>query len=632
MLLGTRTSVLALVVVIVAVSFAAAGNGTAPVAVATPEAGPVSASSLSLGYLDPADGATINTSTPTITVALAPGPATVVAADLHLDGMNLTSAGTLQGNAFVLPLALSLRNGPHVANYTAFDSLGGLTFVNWTFTVDTIPPLLLVTAPAYPMVPTSLVLVEGTAVLVNYALFPGAAPINVTATVLPSGVKRWAYPVAGPFSIPVPLTEGVNTIFVNATDHVGNFATQIVNVVSDTVKPPLVVLTPANLSVSPTDLVRVSGLSEFGAYLSVNGFSVTVAPNGTWSIVLALPEGLNILQIAAADQVGNLNYTGLAVFVDSDVPQITLTSPTATVSSQSRVVVAGTVRDTKLVALLVNGLPVPVQPAGKPPAPRKPAAFVKQDTKLGRQLAVYRSRPLGWRDAYIILLPGLLGVLAPYSYAVWLYEQSMRQHGPVAAEQWSKPWFWLAWGALAAFILLLILRFLDLRRFAVVHARGIQLRPGVLRTHNLRWEQISGVALSMTQNVFLRSRGHTHLRAVIYPNLGGQIRLDERLHNLPELISRIKASLYPRMLPGMIADFRAGKWLYFGPLAVQAKALSLQQGEISWEQVENLQVKDGYLAVSWTEGQEPVRDKRIPIAKIPNLELLLQIIREGINV
>ena len=364
MLLGTRTSVLALVVVIVAVSFTAAGNGTAPVAVATPEAGPVSASSLSLGYLDPADGATINTSTPTITVALAPGPATVVAADLHLDGMNLTSAGTLQGNAFVLPLALSLRNGPHVANYTAFDSLGGLTFVNWTFTVDTIPPLLLVTAPAYPMVPTSLVLVEGTAVLVNYALFPGAAPINVTATVLPSGVKRWAYPVAGPFSIPVPLTEGVNTIFVNATDHVGNFATQIVNVVSDTVKPPLVVLTPANLSVSPTDLVRVSGLSEFGAYLSVNGFSVTVAPNGTWSIVLALPEGLNILQIAAADQVGNLNYTGLAVFVDSDVPQITLTSPTATVSSQSRVVVAGTVRDTKLVALLVNGLPVTCNATG----------------------------------------------------------------------------------------------------------------------------------------------------------------------------------------------------------------------------------------------------------------------------
>jgi len=364
MLLGTRTNVLALVVAILAVSFAAAGTGARPAAVAAPAAGSVAVSSLAPLFIDPANGTTINSATPTITVALAPVPATVVAADLHLDGMNLTSAGTLQDNTFVLPLALSLRNGPHVANFTAFDNLGGLTFVNWTFTVDTIPPILLVTAPAYPLVPTSLVLVEGTAFLVNYTLFPGAAPINVTATVLPSGARRWAYPVAGPFSIPVPLTEGVNTIFVNATDKVGNVAVQIVNVVSDTVKPPLVVLSPANRSVSPSNLVRVSGLSEFGVFLSVNGYSVTVAPNGTWSVVLALPEGLNILPIAAADQVGNLNYTGWVVFVDSDVPEITLASPTATLSSKSQVLVAGTVSDTELVALLVNGLPVTFNATG----------------------------------------------------------------------------------------------------------------------------------------------------------------------------------------------------------------------------------------------------------------------------
>lgn len=364
MLLGTRTNALALVVAILAASLAAAGTGIRPAAVTTPPADPLATSSLSPLFTLPANEATINSSTPTLTVALAPGPATVVAADFHLDGMNLTSAGTLQDNTFILPLALSLRNGPHVANFTGFDNLGGLTFVNWTFTVDTIPPILLVTAPAYSLVPTSLVLVEGTAVLVNYTLFPGAAPINVTATVLPSGAKRWAYPVAGPFSIPVPLAEGVNTIFVNATDKVGNVAVQIVNVVSDTVKPPLVVLAPANRSVSPTNLVRVSGLSEFGAFLSVSGYSVTVAPNGTWSILLALPEGLNILPIAAADQVGNINYTGWVVFVDSDVPEITLTSPTVTLSSNGQVLVAGTVSDTKLVALLVNGLPVTFNATG----------------------------------------------------------------------------------------------------------------------------------------------------------------------------------------------------------------------------------------------------------------------------
>ncbi len=169
-------------------------------------------------------------------------------------------------------------------------------------------------------------------------------------------------------------------------------------------------------------------------------------------------------------------------------------------------------------------------------------------------------------------------MLAPYGYAVWIYERTLPQHGPTAAEQWSQPWFWLAWAALAAFFLLCILRLLDLLRFAAVHQRGVRLRPGILRTRSLLWKQISGIALSVTQDIFLSSRGRARVQAVIYPNQGSPIRLDERLQNLPELISRLKASLYPRLLPDLKASFQAGKWLYFGPLAVQAKALRLPHG------------------------------------------------------
>jgi hypothetical protein len=276
--------------------------------------------------------------------------------------------------------------------------------------------------------------------------------------------------------------------------------------------------------------------------------------------------------------------------------------------------------------------PIRVKPSAQPQARRKPVAAAKRLASLGAQVAVYRSRPLGWRDAFTVLVPGLLGVLAPYSYAVWMYDRTLQQHGPAAAEQWSRPWFWLAWAALGVFILLCTLRLLDLRRYAAVHARGVRLRPGILRTHSLLWKQISGVALSVTQEVFLSSRGRAHLHAVIYPNQGSPIRLDERLQNLPELVSRLKASLYPRLLPDLKAGFQAGKWLYFGPLAIQAKALRLPHGKFAWEQVENLQVEAGYLAISWNEGSESARNVRIPISKIPNLELLIQIIREGVKV
>jgi hypothetical protein len=276
--------------------------------------------------------------------------------------------------------------------------------------------------------------------------------------------------------------------------------------------------------------------------------------------------------------------------------------------------------------------PIRVKPTTKPTARRKPAAPAKDNHPLGPQVALYRAPSLGWRDFFIILLPGILGVLAPYGYAIWSYNRTLQQHGPAAAEKWSQPWFWLAWAALAVFILLCILRLLDLRRFAAVHTRGIRLRPGILRTRSLGWQQISGVALSATQAVFFQRRGQTRLRAVIFPNQGSEIHLDGRLQNLAELISRIKASLYPRLLPELKTSFQSGKWLYFGPLAIQPRAIRLRRAELIWEQVENIQVKNGYLAVSWREGPGSARDVRIPISKIPNLELLLQIIREGVNV
>jgi hypothetical protein len=364
---AVRRSVFVVLLVLGLVSVVGAkfGGMSTPAGFVAPPAGRFRASAVGpiIIAVSPRNGETTGNATPVISVIYASG-SPVAGVDFHLDGMNLTSAGMFNQTAFVLPLAMGLRNGPHIANFTALGLAGGVGFANWTFTVDTIPPILLVTAPVYTMVSTSLVLVQGTALLAS-PLFSGAAPINVTATVLPSHAVGWTFAgLNGSFSIPIPLSEGVNTVFVNATDRVGNLASQIKSLVSDTVRPPLLVLSPANGSVSGTNYVQVSGVTEPGVFLTVNGFSVAVFPNGTWSVNLDLPDGLNILQVAAVDQVGNLNYTWIGIFVDSDLPQITLTSPTSTLTNQSQVLVAGTVRDTMVVALLVNGLPVSFNASG----------------------------------------------------------------------------------------------------------------------------------------------------------------------------------------------------------------------------------------------------------------------------
>ena len=320
-----------------------------------------SASPILIVNATPWNGQTIGSTTPTIVVVYGdanPG-ATIVAVGFHIDGMNLTSAGGFNQTVFALPLALRLRDGPHVASFAVRDNVGGVGSIQWTFTVDTIPPIILVTAPVYPMVPLTGVLVEGTAVLANATLFAGAAPINVTATVLPRGVTFWTVPAAnGSFSLPVPLTEGLNTIFVNATDRLGNFASVIKHVVRYTTKPTLVLLTPSS-SVSGSSTVWVSGRTEPGAFVVVDGFTVAVSPlDGSWGVNLTLPDGINIITIAAADPAGNLNYTGLGILVDSDAPRVVLSSPTAALTNRGQVLVAGTATDTRLAVLLVNGVPV----------------------------------------------------------------------------------------------------------------------------------------------------------------------------------------------------------------------------------------------------------------------------------
>ncbi len=278
--------------------------------------------------------------------------AVIVAVDFHLDGMNLTSAGVFNNSAFVMPVGFALRDGPHFANFTLLDNYTLVAYHNWTFTVDTIPPILIVTSPAYPLVNTSAIPVAGTA----FPALAAAAPVTVAVTVLPSHVTLGtvANATTGAFQLFVPLTEGTNVLFVNATDAAGNLASEIKSLISDTIKPVLIVLSPQNRSVVSTSIVRVSGISEFGAYLTVNGFSVVVAPNGTWSVDLALPDGLDLIYVAAADQVGNLNYAVLGVLVDSDAPRVTLTSPFPAITNSSSMTISGFVNDTKTVALILQ--------------------------------------------------------------------------------------------------------------------------------------------------------------------------------------------------------------------------------------------------------------------------------------
>jgi hypothetical protein len=207
---------------------------------------------------------------------------------------------------------------------------------------------------------------------------------------------------------------------------------------------------------------------------------------------------------------------------------------------------------------------------------------------------------------------------------VWRSLYAYTTYGQAAADRWGWPWFYLSLAALGLVVLLSLQRFVQMRRFAAVHVNGIRFRPGLSRIYNLYWAEVDGLSSGAVQERFLHLTLRTTYQAALHLKDGRRLQLRGPLEEMPELIQLIKTNLYPRRLPELRTAYRSGAWLTFGRLAIQRDGLALPGGktpQIAWEQVESLQVQSGDLLVQ-ANGRQLAR---LPVAEIPNLELMLDL-------
>ncbi|MEM4277354.1 MAG: hypothetical protein QXQ13_07740 [Thermoplasmata archaeon] len=84
-------------------------------------------------------------------------------------------------------------------------------------------------------------------------------------------------------------------------------------VAPDVFPPTIELLTPPNGFVTATATVAVMGVTEPGARLSVNGLLVELSSNGSFSVVIALLEGVNTITVIATDDAGNQGSVSVTV-------------------------------------------------------------------------------------------------------------------------------------------------------------------------------------------------------------------------------------------------------------------------------------------------------------------------------
>ena len=184
------------------------------------------------------------------------------------------------------------------------------------------PPPTVTPRPSQPRIPTpgSQQLFLTVAATLDGATVPGEAVVVYGLTLPGAEVEVNGAAAAvdrnGGFSAETALVPGVNNIEVTALDALGNreSATFIVTSLALPPQPFLLLVTePRSQSVVNQRILRLSGRTGPDAIASINGVSVNVDLFGSFSTMVTLEPGPNLIDVVATNNDGQVLSTVVAV-------------------------------------------------------------------------------------------------------------------------------------------------------------------------------------------------------------------------------------------------------------------------------------------------------------------------------
>lgn len=315
-----------------------------------------------------------------ISTMVAGGPAAATA--ILVDSTNFAGAVWIPFTSMPL-VDIGTNEGMHEV-WFGFKGTNGIAY--WTMdtiTVDKTPPLIVITNPVFSATFKPIIQVQG------YSAEPLSSICFDVTNAAGSLTNQQGFVTAQSFDtnlfaattnyfqcFDVPLTNGMNAIFVHATDLAGNVATANVSItldfLGDTNPPTLQIVWPHSGDSIGGSVFTLRGICDdetaqvFARILETNGATNSVEGiverNGKfWLEDLPLNPGANVVTVTATDVAGNSVITNLtltrsvvAITIDT-VADDQLNLPTTTV--------IGNVSDSSY-AVWVNGVQAAVDGSG----------------------------------------------------------------------------------------------------------------------------------------------------------------------------------------------------------------------------------------------------------------------------
>lgn len=242
----------------------------------------------------------VDTSPPTLRLANFEELSRVSQANLTLEGLTDHDAVVqIQGDPSLIPIDVEgkfsikrqLREGSNVIELVATDPAGNITTLAREIILVTEPPEITITAPLNDeWTNESLITVTG--------VVPAGTSLKVNS-------QEAIVAEDGSFEREIILQEGDNILRIEATDDVGNVATQEL-ILHRKTTPPALELNVEDKATFQQAEVQIIGKTEPGAIVTVGGQVIAVSSLGEFQTTVNLQEGQNLLEVVAQDQAGNV--------------------------------------------------------------------------------------------------------------------------------------------------------------------------------------------------------------------------------------------------------------------------------------------------------------------------------------
>ena len=252
----------------------------------------------------------------------------------NLDGAALGSPLTGAGPIYTISWnTTGVANGPHTLSAVASDAAGNTATSSVSVIVDSIPPVVSITAPANNANVTGTVTVTANATdnvavaSVQFSL--DGAPLGSPLTGAgPSYTTSWNT---------TGVANGTHTLSAVATDAAGNTASSSISVTISSNTPTVAITVPANnAAVTGTVTLTANAVDNLG--IASVQFKLDGAPLGSpvsgpgpfysmsWNTA-GVTSGTHSISAVATDNSNNTASSSISVVVDSTPPVISITAP-----------------------------------------------------------------------------------------------------------------------------------------------------------------------------------------------------------------------------------------------------------------------------------------------------------------